>query len=141
MPRALSKFRQGFGRLMRRESDRGVVHILDPRFLDPRNRSFMKELPLKNEFTDSSPEGLARFVRGESDRCLRESLSHMELLSDVERRGLSLSFGEFQPGSAHAAESTSSPSTYIPSEERSPTESWTHDIMPWADEGNPREST
>ena len=136
MPRALSKFRQGFGRLMRRESDRGVVHILDPRFLDPRNRSFMKELPLKNEFTDSSPEGLARFVRGESDRCLRESLSHMELLSDVERRGLSLSFGEFQPGSAHAAESTSSPSTYIPSEERSPTESWTNDVMPWADEGS-----
>ena len=139
MPRALSKFRQGFGRLMRRESDRGVVHILDPRFLDPRNRSFLKELPLKNEFTDSAPEGLARFVRGDSDRCLRESLSHMELLSDVERRGLSLSFEEFQASGARKAESAPSTEAHSPTDDHAASEDWTHDVMPWAQEDNTRD--
>ncbi|MFT7484487.1 MAG: Rad3-related DNA helicase, partial [Candidatus Paceibacteria bacterium] len=40
MPRALAKFRQGFGRLMRRMSDKGCVHILDHRVVDPRHRLF-----------------------------------------------------------------------------------------------------
>ena len=49
MPRALAKFRQGFGRLMRKESDRGCVFVLDKRILDPRHRIFLRELPLHHE--------------------------------------------------------------------------------------------
>jgi hypothetical protein len=141
MPRALSKFRQGFGRLMRRESDRGVVHLLDPRLLDPRNRSFLKELPLKNEFAETDPEGLARFVRGDSDRCLRESLSHMELLSDVERRGLSISFEEFQTSGVRQTESAPSPEVHSPSDDHSASKNWTHDAMPWAHEDDSRDGS
>ena len=141
MPRALSKFRQGFGRLMRRESDRGVVHILDPRFLDPRNRSFQRELPLHNDFTDSDPKGLARFVRGDSDRCLRESLSHMELLSDIERRGLPLSFAEFQPTAAPIEASSPSDEIISTPNESPSNKDWTEDIMPWAHEDNSGEGS
>ena len=36
LPRAMAKFRQGFGRLMRKESDRGCVFVLDKRVVDPR---------------------------------------------------------------------------------------------------------
>ena len=35
-PRALAKFRQGFGRLLRTTDDRGCVFVLDERILDPR---------------------------------------------------------------------------------------------------------
>lgn len=46
LPRTLARFRQGFGRLMRKESDKGCVFILDKRVLEPRQRAFLKELPL-----------------------------------------------------------------------------------------------
>lgn len=46
LPRALARFRQGFGRLMRKESDKGCVFVLDKRVLEPRQRAFLKELPL-----------------------------------------------------------------------------------------------
>ena len=46
MPRTLARFRQGFGRLMRKESDKGCVFILDKRVLEPRQRAFLRELPL-----------------------------------------------------------------------------------------------
>jgi len=133
LPRALSKFRQGFGRLMRRESDRGVVHILDPRLLDPRKRIFQKELPIHNEFTDEDPDGLARFIRADTDRCLRESLAHMELLADVERRGQSLSFADFQPSSEEGGD------LLVPfqADAASPTagpETWSEEVLPWANE-------
>ena len=62
MPRALSKFRQGFGRLMRRASDRGCVFVLDPRIHDPRHRTFLNELPLR---APDSDEPGAAFVRGD----------------------------------------------------------------------------
>jgi len=88
MPRALAKFRQGFGRLMRRRSDRGVVFVLDRRVLDPRHRTFLKELPIDPE------GGGARFVRGDTDRCAHEALAHMGMLADVRRRGLGDSFRE-----------------------------------------------
>ena len=48
MPRSLARFRQGFGRLMRRESDKGCVFLLDKRVIEPRHRSFLKELPLRD---------------------------------------------------------------------------------------------
>jgi len=98
MPRALAKFRQGFGRLMRRESDRGVVFVLDARLVQPRQRAFLRELPLEDPFeTLRDPAaGLrkARLVRGDTERCLREAFTHMNLGEDLRRRGLSWSFAE-----------------------------------------------
>jgi len=95
MPRALAKFRQGFGRLMRRESDRGCVFILDGRALESRHRVFLRELPIGGEvdapWNDADAQG-ARLVRGETDRCLREAFAHMDLMADLERRGLAIGF-------------------------------------------------
>ena len=96
LPRALAKFRQGFGRLMRRESDRGCVFVLDGRVLEPRHRHFLRELPIERPF-ESSPgreraERRARFVRADTDRCIREALAHMGLVEDVKRRGLDWGF-------------------------------------------------
>lgn len=46
LPRAVLRFKQGFGRLIRSASDRGQVVILDARVLTARyGRSFMKALP------------------------------------------------------------------------------------------------
>jgi ATP-dependent DNA helicase DinG len=96
LPRALAKFRQGFGRLMRRESDRGCVFVLDGRVLDPRHRFFLRELPIERPFeagTAFAPETSgARLVRGDTDHCLHEALAHMNLLGELGRRGLDWSF-------------------------------------------------
>ena len=85
MPRALAKFRQGFGRLMRRESDRGCVFLLDQRVLEPAHRAFLQELPLERA---NGSAGGARLVRGETELLMHEALSHMGMLADVRRRGL-----------------------------------------------------
>ncbi len=46
MPEAVIKLKQGFGRLIRRKSDRGIVVILDPRVLTkPYGRTFLSSLP------------------------------------------------------------------------------------------------
>lgn len=54
LPQAVLKFRQGFGRLLRSEQDRGAVVVLDPRILPPRygtgrgttyGRRFVSSLP------------------------------------------------------------------------------------------------
>jgi ATP-dependent DNA helicase DinG len=46
LPEAVMKFKQGFGRLMRRSSDRGVVAVLDGRILKKRyGRVFLDSLP------------------------------------------------------------------------------------------------
>ncbi|MDR1178627.1 MAG: ATP-dependent DNA helicase DinG [Spirochaetaceae bacterium] len=46
LPEAVMKFKQGFGRLMRRSSDRGVVAVLDGRLLHKRyGRIFLGSLP------------------------------------------------------------------------------------------------
>lgn len=89
MPRALAKFRQGFGRLMRRPTDRGAVFVLDRRVTDPRHRAFVRELPLAGGFEE---EGGARLVRGDTTHVLRQALAHMGMLADLERRGLSPDF-------------------------------------------------
>jgi ATP-dependent DNA helicase DinG len=54
LPGAVMKFRQGFGRLMRRGSDRGVVAVLDGRIIKKRYGSFfLNSLPeTKTSFTD-----------------------------------------------------------------------------------------
>jgi ATP-dependent DNA helicase DinG len=46
LPEAILRFRQGFGRLIRTLSDRGVVVVLDKRILSKRyGRSFLESLP------------------------------------------------------------------------------------------------
>jgi ATP-dependent DNA helicase DinG len=102
LPRALAKFRQGFGRLMRRESDRGCVFILDGRVLEPRHRFYLKELPIAHGLESAGARGpdaaaCARFVRGDTDRCIREALEHMGLSDDLRRRGLEWSFASSTP--------------------------------------------
>jgi ATP-dependent DNA helicase DinG len=96
MPRALAKFRQGFGRLMRRESDRGCVFVLDSRAMEPRHRAFLAELPVTDErFRDPddgwTPER-ARLVHAPTDECVRGALEHMDLWAEVCQRGLDLPF-------------------------------------------------
>lgn len=49
IPEAILRFRQGFGRLIRTQSDRGVVAILDRRILTKRyGRAFLESLPSCN---------------------------------------------------------------------------------------------
>ena len=46
IPEAALRFRQGFGRLIRRQSDEGIVLILDKRILSKRyGQSFLDALP------------------------------------------------------------------------------------------------
>jgi DNA polymerase-3 subunit epsilon/ATP-dependent DNA helicase DinG len=46
VPEAILRFRQGFGRLIRTQSDRGVVVILDKRVLTKRyGKAFLASLP------------------------------------------------------------------------------------------------
>ncbi|MFT5288637.1 MAG: ATP-dependent DNA helicase DinG [Planctomycetota bacterium] len=95
MPKALAKLRQGFGRLMRTESDRGSVLILDKRLADPRHRPFLRELPLRGAVEGPQDDILARLVRGDTDRILGEVLAHMELSSEVARAGLDQPFSSW----------------------------------------------
>ncbi len=49
LPEAILRFRQGFGRLIRTQSDRGVVAILDKRILTKRyGKAFLESLPACN---------------------------------------------------------------------------------------------
>ncbi len=101
LPRALSKFRQGFGRLMRRESDSGCVYVLDRRILVGANKLFLAELPVDSELgrsaDDAWPRGGARLVIDSTDRVLAAALEHMHLTHDVRRRGLDTPFAEPAP--------------------------------------------
>ena len=103
-PRALAKFRQGFGRLLRTTSDRGCVFVLDDRILDPRHRSFLRELPLTSPgpFGAGGHASTARLARGDTDMCAREAFEHMDLTESVRRRGLSATFVD-SFGLTHAA--------------------------------------
>jgi Rad3-related DNA helicase len=109
MPRALAKFRQGFGRLMRRTTDRGCVFVLDRRLSDPRHRVFLRELPIA---TFEEQDG-ARLVRGDMTHVLREGLAHMGMLADLERRGLSPDF-EVRVDSAPTPEPAQDPPLALP---------------------------
>ncbi|MBE3589047.1 MAG: DEAD/DEAH box helicase [Thermoanaerobacteraceae bacterium] len=49
LPQAIIRFKQGFGRLIRTEQDRGVVVVLDGRLLTKKyGRQFLNSLPLKS---------------------------------------------------------------------------------------------
>ncbi len=105
LPRALAKFRQGFGRLMRKESDKGCVFVLDKRVLDPRHRPFLQELPVRGTLAESEPDGageerLARLVLGDSERCLDEALAHMGMKAETRRRGLARPFEGWRLGAS-----------------------------------------
>jgi ATP-dependent DNA helicase DinG len=56
LPEAVMKFKQGFGRLMRRSNDRGVVAVLDGRLIKKRYGAFfLQSLPeTRTSFTDFS---------------------------------------------------------------------------------------
>lgn len=88
LPRALAKFRQGFGRLMRRESDRGCVYLLDARIHDAQHRAFRRELPIEDPLEPAGESGRAPFVRGDTRRCVRAALEHVGLVDEVRARGL-----------------------------------------------------
>ena len=56
MPEAILKFRQGFGRLIRSKTDRGIVVILDPRVVRKSyGRRFLSSLPPCNIRTSKQP--------------------------------------------------------------------------------------
>ncbi len=57
VPQAVIKLKQGFGRLIRTATDRGMVVILDPRVLTKGyGRSFLAALPECRRFVDGLPE-------------------------------------------------------------------------------------
>ncbi|TAH39308.1 MAG: ATP-dependent DNA helicase [Planctomycetota bacterium] len=87
LPKALAMFRQGCGRLLRSDEDRGVIFLLDRRVLERRHADFLAELP----------GGLDGFTRPEplvadSNHCLQRAFAHMRLGAEIERRGLSFDF-------------------------------------------------
>ena len=59
VPEAVIKLKQGFGRLIRAKSDRGIVVILDPRVLTkPYGRTFLNSLPACPRVVETlDPEG------------------------------------------------------------------------------------
>jgi Rad3-related DNA helicase len=89
LPEALSMFRQGFGRLMRRETDRGAAFLLDTRVLS-RWRRFLAELPGTDAET-FEPQRLQVFT-GSTEDCVREALSHCGRIEECRRLGLALQF-------------------------------------------------
>jgi ATP-dependent DNA helicase DinG len=61
IPEAVLRLKQGFGRLIRRGSDRGVFVILDPRIRTARyGRTFAEALPVPLEETDTIDDLVAR---------------------------------------------------------------------------------
>lgn len=92
LPKALAMFRQGAGRLIRTDKDRGAVLILDRRVLDKRHASFLEELPGGAEAWQT-PE----IVQADTDTCFERAFAHMQLLADLERRGLSPKFSTGRP--------------------------------------------
>ncbi len=57
LPNAVIRFKQGFGRLIRSEQDRGAVVILDKRIIEKRyGRIFLNSLPIKSHMRGSIDE-------------------------------------------------------------------------------------
>jgi ATP-dependent DNA helicase DinG len=58
VPQAIIKLKQGFGRLIRTKTDRGMVVILDPRVMNkPYGRIFLEALPRCRKFIDDVDMG------------------------------------------------------------------------------------
>ena len=63
LPKAVIKFRQGFGRLIRSKSDRGIVVLADKRVLTKRyGAAFLRALPAQ-AVTVTGQERLAQNVK------------------------------------------------------------------------------
>ena len=61
LPEAVIKFRQGFGRLVRTKSDRGVVIVTDPRLVTKNyGATFRKSIPASVHTVTELPELLQR---------------------------------------------------------------------------------
>ncbi|MDA0746174.1 MAG: exonuclease domain-containing protein [bacterium] len=57
VPEAILKFRQGFGRLIRKKTDRGAVIVMDSRVLSTRyGQAFLEALPVAHQTFQSSQE-------------------------------------------------------------------------------------
>jgi ATP-dependent DNA helicase DinG len=68
LPEAVIKLRQGFGRLIRTQQDRGIVVILDPRLrTKPYGRVFLQSLP-ECEVIEESMEGESRIEEPKNRR-------------------------------------------------------------------------
>src|SRR5207237_8781158 len=70
VPQAILKFKQGFGRLIRSQSDRGVVAVLDRRISSKRyGQAFLNSLPVctKKSGRPSNVPGEAPALLGTSD--------------------------------------------------------------------------
>lgn len=71
VPEAVLKLRQGVGRLIRSQRDRGIVAILDNRILTKSyGRSFLKALPVAPEILSEEPPPLDGDARPDRDRLL-----------------------------------------------------------------------
>lgn len=101
MPRALAKFRQGFGRLLRSERDRGVCFVMDKRILEPRHRSFLRELPLEPEPEFGLERG-AELLRADGARAFDAAFAHIRLTPELERRGFDGDYHSFELGTRPA---------------------------------------
>ena len=65
LPEAVIKLRQGFGRLIRTQQDRGIVVILDPRVrTKPYGRVFLESLPDCEVVEESAVDRRVRQARG-----------------------------------------------------------------------------
>jgi Rad3-related DNA helicase len=63
VPEAILKFRQGFGRLVRNQTDRGVVIVFDSRVLSTRyGRAFLEALPVQHQ-AFRSPKDLLQTIK------------------------------------------------------------------------------
>jgi ATP-dependent DNA helicase DinG len=91
LPKALAMFRQGCGRLLRNESDRGAVLILDRRALEKRHADFLNELP--GGLEDWQGPNL---LTADTDTCFQRIFAHMKLGKEIERRGLSGDFSKMR---------------------------------------------
>jgi len=64
LPEAVLRFKQGFGRLIRRSTDRGIVAVLDPRLLGKGyGKAFAAALPLPLTRVEDGPELALRAAR------------------------------------------------------------------------------
>ncbi|MGQ9524756.1 MAG: ATP-dependent DNA helicase [Armatimonadota bacterium] len=65
LPKAILSLRQGFGRLIRTQCDRGIVAILDPRVTSKHyGRIVLASLPPARVVRDLDPEGIRNFLHG-----------------------------------------------------------------------------
>lgn len=57
LPQAVIRFKQGFGRLLRKEDDRGIICVLDRRLIEKRyGSSFINSLPIKKAYPMSTED-------------------------------------------------------------------------------------